>query len=139
LILRYQLLQYYYLATPIFIVVDAVFGANIRVAALEHYPFLKYAYYIVCIGCGVIMRLEPRLSPVTALIESSVNIFLLILGLLAPYYQLVSQLSSKRMVETDVITSQLVTNFIISGAVWGISFSSNPLVFSVSRRNQSLR
>ena len=139
MILQYQLLQYYYLATPIFIVIDAVFGANIRVVALEHYPLLKYAYYIVCIGCGVIMRLSPRLSPVTALTESSINIFLLILGLLAPYYQLVSQLSSERMVETDVITSQLVTNFIISGAAWGISFSSNPLVSGVNQRNQPLR
>ena len=135
---RHLLLQYYYLATPTFIVMDAVFGANIRVAALEHYPFLKYAYYLVCIGCGVVMRVEPRLSPVTALIESSVNIFLLVLGLLAPYYHLISQLSSERMVEADVITSQLVTNFIISGTVWGISFSSNPLVSSVNRRDQPL-
>lgn len=85
------------------------------------------------------MRVEPRLSPITALIESSVNIFLLILGLLAPYYQFIAQLSSERMIETNVITSQLVTNFIISGMVWGISFSSNPLVSGINRRNQSLR
>ncbi len=134
---RYRLFQFYYLATPIFVLVDIIYGTNIRVAALEQYPVLKYLYYILCMGCAVATRAIPRLSAVVALIESSVNILLLILGVFIPYYQLIQQLmSNQTVVENKVITTEIMTNFMISGTIWVISFFRNPLIRGTGHHNK---
>lgn len=133
---RYRLLQLYYLSgTPLFVLLDLMFGANIRVAALEPYPVLKYGYYLVCLGCGVLTRAVPHLSAAVALIESSLNVLLLILGAFVPYFRLIEQVVANGTVETAAMTPALVMNFAISAAIWIISFYRNPLLSGPQHRH----
>ena len=135
---RYRLLQFYYLGTPLFVLLDLLFAANIRAAALEQYPVLKYGYYVLCLGCGIFTRTVPRLSAVVALIESSVNILLLILGVLVPYFQLIAQVASNQRIGTAGMTPALVVNFAISATIWAVSFYQNP-VLSDARHHEGGR
>jgi hypothetical protein len=134
---RYRLLQLYYCGTPIFLLLDLLFGANIRVTALEYYPVLKYGYYLLCLGCGILTWIVPPLSAVVGLIESSVNILLLILGVLGPYFQLFEQLMSQQTVESVGMTPTLLMNFAISGTIWTISFYRNPLLSGPQRHDDA--
>ncbi len=43
--LSQRLLQFHYLATPLYFLLDYLTGFNIRTAALEAWPFWKYVYY----------------------------------------------------------------------------------------------
>ncbi len=38
----------YYLAAPLFLLIDLLLGWNIRTAALEGFPVLHYGYYPLC-------------------------------------------------------------------------------------------
>ena len=118
----------YYLATPLFGIVDYVTGASLRAAALDGRPLLKTAYYVGCTLLGVMMTLRPRWTRGLSLTESSFNILLLIVGLLGPYYRAVDQLASQGALSGSPITPSAATNFAVAAAVWVISFYRNPLV-----------
>ena len=78
--MRARLLRDYYLATPIFLLVDLLAGSNVRVSGLEAYPALKYGYYFFCFAAGLWALKRPGRSEGVALVESAVNIFVLILS-----------------------------------------------------------
>jgi len=71
---------YYLLATPGFMVLDYVVGANIRVAFLDGHPGLRAWYYAIALACGAVVLARPRLAPVVGVTESAANIGFLIIG-----------------------------------------------------------
>lgn len=111
----------YYLATPFFLLLDLALGVNIRAAGLEQSPKVKYSYYALCILCGVATYFKPSLTSSVGLVESSVNILLLILGMMVPYYWLTSQALEDHFVRNP-FTLEKVANFSISGLVWANVF-----------------
>lgn len=113
---RIDLTSAYYLATPLFALADWIFRWNVRVAALDGQPGLKNAYYAVCTAAGIAIYLKPSLSRMVGLAESSVNILLLILGLMLPYWSLVGNFTGEeRFVPFSV---SRIVNFLISGFMW---------------------
>ncbi len=74
-----RLIQAYYLATPLFFLVDVFLSFPIRVSALAD-PGLRYLYYAFALGCGVATRVRPKVGPYVGLAESSLNILLLVLS-----------------------------------------------------------
>jgi len=85
---RYSIPRLYYFVTPAFILLDYVWGINVRVAVLDEMPLYKNLYYGLCILCGVIVFVRPRLSALVALAESSVILLLTLVGVFWPYVQI---------------------------------------------------
>jgi len=120
-------LKLYYAATPLFAVADFAFGANVRAAALAGHTGLRAGYYATCLGCAGLLSWKPAWSEAVGLVESSTNLVLLVLSVLAPYYALIEQLAAGNFPAASPITPGLVTNFLISGSVWTALFYSNRL------------
>ena len=85
-----QLLYIYYRLTPIFLVVDVMFSAPVRVSFLTN-PIHRYAYYAFCFACGILFRYKPSLARPIALTELSVNFGLIVLSIMVPYFLAVDQ------------------------------------------------
>lgn len=63
-------LEVYYLATPLFFLMDLVWRAPIRVAGIENQSW-RYAYYAALVGFVVLGRAWPMLRPLIGLTEVS--------------------------------------------------------------------
>ena len=109
-----RVLQAYYAATIVFLMLDYAFGINVRVAALESFPELRAGYYLVIFGCLGLMIWRPAWSTAVGVVESLATLIALIFGV-----ALRSMLVSEQMLETGtgfVSTAELL-NFLISGSV----------------------
>ncbi len=89
---RNSFARWYFYITPLFILLDYILGINVRVSALETMPTYKNLYYGFCILCGICMYIIPRYSAVVALLESSINIMMLVLDIFLPYIRTITAL-----------------------------------------------
>jgi hypothetical protein len=80
-----RLVGWYYLATPLFAVLDYGWGLNVRVAFLSALPGARFAYYAIAWGCGAASWRWPDQAARIAAAESAANIALLALGVFASY------------------------------------------------------
>jgi hypothetical protein len=118
-----RLITFYYLLTPLFWLADAAFGASLRVAALDGFPFWKVMYYLFCFACGVAMWKHPSWTGVIGLGEASLNILTLVLGFVVPYFRMVDQLAAGEAgIETSFLSPARATGLLVSGLVWVASF-----------------
>ena len=81
-----QAVGWYYLGTIGFLLVDLLFGWNVRITAFENTPLLKYAWYSGLVGCGVLTQVRPQSSSLVALVESSAYLALLLGGILLSFF-----------------------------------------------------
>ena len=114
----------YYLATPLFVLLDGAFGANVRIAALDGEPGWKYAYYALCLVCAGAVWSGVRGSTLLALAECSVNILLLCLGVLLPQYRLAEAILEGGTVENPLALAHVV-NFAIAAGIWTLVFHAH--------------
>ena len=84
---RTRLVQGYYALTPLFALVDLAFGLSIRAAGVAD-PTWRAGYYLFALTCWGFMRRRPSWTPAIGIAESSVNLFLLIYGILGPIFAL---------------------------------------------------
>ena len=112
------LLLWFYLATPLFFLADSLLGWNIRISSLDNYPAWKMTYYLFCLCIGLLMWKWRVLEPILGMIEGGVNMLLLTLSVLLPYYAAIDVLSRGQSLQTP-----------LDGAVycWGISSSIDAL------------
>ncbi|MHC4727600.1 MAG: hypothetical protein ACYS17_10280 [Planctomycetota bacterium] len=119
--LRNSFVKLYFYITPVFILIDYIFGINIRVAALDSAPTYKILYYGFCILCGVCIFIIPRYSAVVALFESTINIIMLVVGFFLQYMQTITGMMDD-VIGTDFkavensLTFESITNFAIVGS-----------------------
>lgn len=111
----------YYLATPLFVLLDLGFGANLRALALESLPGWKLAYYGLCLTCGVVAWRGLRLALPLALLESTVNLLLLMLSILLPHYALLNAVLDGGPAPAPLDLERLA-NFAIPGSIWTAAF-----------------
>ncbi len=115
-----RLIQAYYLATPLFFLVDVFLSFPIRVSALAD-PGLRYLYYAFALGCGVVSRVRPKAGPYVGLAESSLNILLLVLSVMLPIFQLPDRVFAGEPLPTP-ISGLTLANFVLSGGILVASF-----------------
>ncbi len=120
---RDALIQAYYLGTPIFWVLDVALHAPIRAAALPD-PGWRLVYYAFAMGCGLLARWRPHLTPFIGLAESSVNLLLLVLSVLLPIFTLPALVAEGADVSVPFGPAQLF-NVVLSGSMLVISFYRN--------------
>lgn len=73
-----RLLQAYYAATIVFLMLDYGAGFNVRIAGLEGFPQLKAGYYLVIFACLGITLWRPRWSMAVGIVESLATMVTLI-------------------------------------------------------------
>jgi len=117
---RTRIIQAYYWGTPGFLLLDLLLGFNVRVAGFIDRPGARFAYYAFCFVCMGITTWRPRFSSLVGVLESSINLMLLILGILVPIYSLPTTFESGGL-EAFPITMQHVLNFLIAGGVCVLS------------------
>jgi hypothetical protein len=120
-------LQIYYLATPLFWLIDLWWSADLRVAALDAWPTAKTLYYLACCGLAVLGVAAPRLTCLAGLLESSVNILLLLTSLLATYLATLESAAVGSLTDSPLTLSKMA-NFLVVGTMLAISFYANPLL-----------
>lgn len=116
---------YYLVATPLFVVLDYAFGANVRVAFLDGHSGLRAAYYAIAIGCGVAVWRRPRWAALVGVTESGANIALLIIGVFVAYLGMLDDAGGPGAI-ANPFTPHAVTNLVIS-ATWGYASYVNAL------------
>ncbi|MHC4243739.1 MAG: hypothetical protein ACYSU4_15140 [Planctomycetota bacterium] len=115
--------RWYFYITPLFILLDYIVGINVRVSALETMPTYKNLYYGFCILCGVCMYIIPRYSAVVALLESSINIMMLVLGIFLPYIRTITALmddvlgADSKALEESLKVQPMVNLFIVGSCL----------------------
>ena len=80
-----RLLRGYYLATPLFAVLDLGLHLPVRAVGIESPP-LRLAYYAATFGIGFLMGARPAVAPWLAMGESAVNLTLLMAAVLIPIW-----------------------------------------------------
>ncbi|MCP4613302.1 MAG: hypothetical protein GY845_31820 [Planctomycetes bacterium] len=118
--------RWYFYITPLFILLDYIWGLNIRVSALDSAPGYKNLYYGFCILCGIGMFITPRYSAIVALLESSINFMMIVLGIFMPYVQNVLYaediLNADFKAVGEAITAEPFANLMIVGACVVLTF-----------------
>lgn len=80
-----RVLESYYLLTPVFWVMDALWQAPVRAAGIESRA-VRWTYYAALVAIGLVCRLRPRWAPLLALAEGSGNLLMLMLAILLPIW-----------------------------------------------------
>ncbi|HBC56915.1 MAG TPA: hypothetical protein DCZ03_07105 [Gammaproteobacteria bacterium] len=74
---KFDLISYYYFGTPLFMLLDLLWGYEIRLSETLSAP-QQIAYYGFCVFCAWVCWYKPRFHHFAALVESSVNLTLLL-------------------------------------------------------------
>lgn len=82
---RHRPLTLYYLATPLFALVDVGWDAPVRVAGLGD-DSARWVYYAGLVALGLVCRRWPSTAPWVGMSESVVNLVLLLLSVLLPIW-----------------------------------------------------
>ena len=73
-----RVLQAYYAATIVFLMLDYGAGLNVRIAGLEGFPQLKAGYYLVMFACLGVTLWRPGWSTAVGVVESLATLVTLI-------------------------------------------------------------
>jgi len=122
---RHVVPRFYYYATPAFILLDYFGGINVRVAILDSTPLYKNLYYGFCIVCGVGVFALPRLTPVVALFESSINFLMTVLSIYLPYIRFVTQMDDILDADMSAVVGfdvPCIVNLVLAGGMAAIGF-----------------
>ena len=118
-----SLLTKYYLLTPVFVLIEFLVNANLRITIpMGGYYFL---YMGVCFAIGGFFIKSPIVLNFFALVESTVNLILLFKSVYLPIFFL-----SKLPESTDTHNFEMtdVIHFIMVGVVLLYAFYTNPLI-----------
>lgn len=118
------ILRLYYAATALFLLLDYLFGINVRLASLDAYPGWRAAYYLVCFGCLGLMMWRPAWSTLIATSESLVTLSMLIIAMGTRVMTV-----SDQMLTTGegFVTGEEIANFVIAGGAAWIAYTRGTL------------
>ena len=123
---RNSIAKWYFYLTPLFILLDYIWGVNVRVSALDSWPVYKNLYYGFCILCGVCMYIVPRYSAVVTFFESIINFGMIVFSIFMPYIQ--NMIYAEDILNADFkameesINAQSIVNFVIVGSFVVLTF-----------------
>jgi len=116
-----RVLVWYYLATPLFALIDFRGGMDLRAAFLHEYPALRLLFYAGLFALGLLASQRTRLAPVIALVESGANIGLLVISVFATYVNTVSGLAETGNL-ANPFTPATIANLCLSAFVLLLSY-----------------
>lgn len=111
----------YYLATPLFALLDFAFGINVRAAFLDGQPVIKLAWYALAFACALVVARWPGRAGLVGLAESGANIALLVIGTMSAYLGAVDSALSESAMEPPLSPADAV-NLVVSSAALIVSY-----------------
>jgi len=126
---RNSIARWYFYITPLFILLDYIWGVNVRVSALDSIPVYKNLYYGFCILCGVCMYFVPRYSAIVTLFESIINFAMIVFSIFMPYIQ--NMIYAEDILNADFkameesINAQSIVNLVIVGSFVVLTFQKS--------------
>jgi len=126
---RNSIARWYFYITPLFILLDYIWGVNVRVSALDSIPVYKNLYYGFCILCGVCMYFVPRYSAIVTLFESIINFGMIVFSIFMPYIQ--NMIYAEDILNADFkameesINAQSIVNLVIVGSFVVLTFQKS--------------
>jgi len=126
---RNSIARWYFYITPLFILLDYIWGVNVRVSALDSMPVYKNLYYGFCILCGVCMYFVPRYSAIVTLFESIINFAMIVFSIFMPYIQ--NMIYAEDILNADFkameesINAQSIVNLVIVGSFVVLTFQKS--------------
>lgn len=112
----------WYLATPVFAVLDLVFGVNVRLAFLDQQPALRMTWYALAVGCAAAVARWPARAGVIGLAESAASIALLVVGAGTAYLRALDAALAEPAVIAPPFSPADVANLILSAGVLIVSY-----------------
>ena len=122
------ILNIFYYITPLFILIDYVFDFNIRISGLDQFGFYKKFYYLFCLICAFILYKIEGYSLIIGFVESIINLLILFIGFLLPYFTFLSFIvdgADGNVQEIYFYDSKMIINFMISGFIVILSFQNS--------------
>lgn len=119
-----KMLRLYYAATAVFLLLDYVFGINIRLASLDAMPGWRAFYYVVCFACLGLMVWRPSWSLWVATTESLITLSLLIVTMGVRVMTVSDSLLSTG---SGFVTTEEIINFVIAGGAAWIAYTRGTL------------
>jgi hypothetical protein len=117
-----RLIQWYYLGTPIFFLLDRLTGFNFRVAFLDEWPTGKIIYYLIAFLLGIVAWRRPEWTARIGLLESTTDVVLIILSVLVWYGGALDAAGSETGMPVG-FEAQALVNFVISALIAGVSYT----------------
>ena len=114
----------YYAATAVFLVLDYVFGINIRLASLEALPGWRAFYYFLCFGCLGLLLWRPAWSLWVTTTESLITLSMLIISMGVRVFTVSDTMLSSG---SGLITTEEIINFVIAGGAAWIAYTRGSL------------
>lgn len=115
-----KMLQIYYAATAVFLVLDYLFGINVRLASLDAFPGWRAFYYAVCFACLGLMIWRPVWSTWVATSESLITLSMLIITMGT---RVMTVSDSMLSTGSGFVTTEEVINFVIAGGAAFIAYT----------------
>jgi hypothetical protein len=109
----------YYLATPLFLLVDLLWHAPLRVAFIQS-GSTRLAYYAFCFVCGLVMWRKPLVAPLLGILESAVNFLLVLLSILLPLWSAVDAIEAGAGLPEFGLAR--ITNVMLAGGMLAAGF-----------------
>jgi hypothetical protein len=114
-----NILLSYYAATVVFLLLDYVFGINVRLAFIEESVSIRAGYYLFCFACFALMIWRPAWTVVIGAVESLITLVAIIvhmaLRVMVPTDQMV-------MAGQGLVTLADILNFMLAGGIAYISW-----------------
>jgi len=122
--------------TPIFILLDYVWGISIRVTVLDSMPLYKNLYYGFCILCGVFVYAIPVMTPAVALFESSINFLITVLAVFMPYINFITKTDDYLIVDLPTVArfdTPHIVNILLAGTIAILGFHGSIDALRISK------
>lgn len=119
-----KILRIYYAATAVFLVLDYVFGINIRLASLDTLPGWRASYYVLCFICLGLMVWRPAWSLWVATTESLMTLSMLIISM---GMRVMTVSDSMLKTGSGFVTTEEIINFVIAGGAAWIAYTRGTL------------
>jgi hypothetical protein len=120
-----SVLRNYYLATPLFFLLDYYVHIRLRVALPGAPAYYYYLYYLLCFVAGFVLFKHALLGALFSLLESSINLLLLLLTVFVPVVKLKQWQEQAITYHFGVVE---LLHFMLVGAILLIGFYHNPLL-----------
>jgi hypothetical protein len=109
-----RILQAYYAATIVFLMLDYGWGLNVRIAGLQGFPGLRAGYYLVIFACLGLTMWRPAWSTAIGVVESLATLVTLIFSIALRSMFLDGYASDTG---AGVVSMAEIVNFLISGSM----------------------
>lgn len=120
-----QLIRYYYLSSPLYLIFDLLFASRFRVYIPDDYAGFYYPYLFLSFFLGGFLFKSSLASSLFAILESSFCLFLLILSIWLPT---VTSATDPELVKPVSFGTDQLINFALCSFILLFGFYTNPLI-----------